>query len=66
MHIRPWFVTLIRDEEGVATVEYAVLLAALIVGLSVTWQPLGDAMSNTGEKTHQVIAAGGLTGVGCR
>ena len=66
MHIRPWFVTLIRDEEGVATVEYAVLLAGLIIGLSVTWQPLGDAMSNTSEETQQVIAAGGITGVGCR
>ncbi len=66
MHIRPWFVTLIRDEEGVATVEYAVLLAALIVGLSVTWQPLGDAMINAGEETQQVIAAGGVTGVSCR
>lgn len=66
MHIRQWFVMLIRDEQGLATVEYAVLLAGLIIGLSVTWQPLGDAMSNTGEKTQQVIAAGELTGVGCR
>ncbi len=66
MHIRPWFVTLIRDEEGLATVEYAVLLAGLIIGLSVTWKPLADAMVSTGEQTEQVIAAGGLTGVGCR
>jgi len=66
MQIRHWLVTLIRDEEGVATVEYAVLLAALIIGLSVTWQPLGNAMINTGERTHQVISAGGVTGVSCR
>ena len=66
MHIRHWFVTLITDEEGLATVEYAVLLSVLIVGLSVTWQPLGDAMINTGEKTQQVIAVGGVTGVGCQ
>ena len=58
--------TLIRDEEGAATVEYAVLLAALIVGLSVTWQPLGDAMANTGDKTQGLIAAGVLTGVACQ
>ncbi len=66
MNIRQLFITLIRDEEGAATVEYAVLLAALIVGLSVTWQPLGDAMINTGEKTQQIIAVGGVTGVGCQ
>ncbi len=62
MNIRQLFITLIRDEEGAATVEYAVLLAALIV----TWQPLGDAMINTGEKTQQIIAVGGVTGVGCQ
>ena len=66
MQIRHWFVTLIRDEQGLATVEYAVLLAGLIIGLSVTWQPLADVMVSTGEETEQVIAAGGLTGVGCR
>ncbi len=66
MHIQHWFVTLIRDEEGLATVEYAILLAGLIVGLSVTWQPLATVMANTAEETEQVIAAGGLTGVGCR
>jgi len=58
--------TLIRDEEGLSTVEYAVLLSAIIVGLTVTWQPLVGVMANTGEQTEQVIAAGGLTGVGCR
>ncbi len=66
MQIRHWFVTLITDEEGLATVEYAVLLAGLIVGLSVTWQPLADVMVSTGEETEQIIAAGGVTGVSCR
>lgn len=66
MHIRHWFVTLITDEEGLATVEYAVLLAGLIIGLSVTWQPLADVMVSTGEETEQIIAAGGVTGVSCR
>jgi len=66
MNLRQCFMTLIRDEEGLATVEYAVLLSVLIVGLSVTWQPLGDAMINTGEKTQQVIAVGGVTGVACQ
>ncbi len=66
MKIRYWFVTLITDEEGLATVEYAVLLAGLIIGLSVTWQPLADVMVSTGEETEQIIAAGGVTGVSCR
>ena len=66
MYIRQRLVTLIRDEQGLATVEYAVLLAGLIIGLSVTWQPLADVMVSTGEETEQIIAAGGVTGVSCR
>ncbi len=66
MQIRHWFVTLIRDEQGLATVEYAVLLAGLIIGLSVTWQPLADVMVSTGEETEQAISAGTLTGVRCQ
>ncbi len=66
MHIRHWFVTLITDEEGLATVEYAVLLAGLIIGLSVTWQPLADVMISTGEEAEEVIAAGAVTGVSCQ
>ena len=66
MQIRHWLVTLIRDEQGVATVEYAVLLAGLIVGLSVTWQPLADVMVSTGEETEQAISAGGVAGVRCQ
>ena len=66
MQIRHWLVTLIGDEQGLATVEYAVLLAGLIIGLSVTWQPIADVMVSTGEETEQVIAAGGVTGVSCR
>ena len=66
MQIRHWPVTLIRDEQGLATVEYAVLLAGLIVGLSVTWQPLADVMVSTGEETEQAISAGGVAGVRCQ
>ena len=66
MQIRHWLVTLIRDEQGLATVEYAVLLAGLIVGLSVTWQPLADVMVSTGEETEQAISAGGVAGVRCQ
>ena len=66
MQIRHWLVALIRDEQGLSTVEYAVLLSAIIIGLTVTWQPLIGVMANTGEQTEQAIAAGGLTGVSCR
>jgi len=66
MQIRHWLVTLIRDEQGLATVEYAVLLAGLIVGLSVTWQPLADVMVSTSEETEQAISAGGVAGVRCQ
>jgi len=66
MGTQHWFMTLITDEEGVATVEYAVLLSAIIIGLTVTWQPLVDVMANTSEETEQAITTGGLTGVSCR
>ncbi len=66
MSIQHWFVMLIRDEQGLATVEYAVLLAGLVIGLSVTWQPLADVMISTGEETEQAISSGGLAGVRCQ
>ena len=55
MHIRPWFVTLIRDEEGLATVEYAVLLAVLIIGSGAIWQVLVSAMTTPTEQAAQVV-----------
>jgi len=36
---------LIRDEEGLATVEYAVLLAGLIIGSAGIWQVIVSAMT---------------------
>ncbi len=66
MHILQWFRTLIRDEQGLATVEYAVLLSAIIIGLTVTWQPIIGVMAHTSKETEQLIAAGGVSGVGCR
>ena len=66
MHIQHWFTTLIRDEQGLATVEYAVLLSAIIIGMTVTWQPLVGVMVHTSHETELAIAAGGVSGVGCR
>ena len=46
---------LMADEAGLTTVEYALILSVLIVGLCVTWQPLGDAMVGIAEDTAEAI-----------
>ncbi len=56
MHILHWFVTLIRDEEGLATVEYAVLLAGLIVGAGAIWQIIVSAMTTPTEQAAQSVS----------
>ena len=55
MHIGHWFVTLIRDEEGLATVEYAVLLAGLIIGAAGIWQVIVGAMTTPVEQAGQSV-----------
>ena len=36
-----------QDESGVSTVEYALLLAVLVVGTASAWTALGEAISST-------------------
>ncbi len=55
MHIQHWFATLIRDEEGLATVEYAVLLAGLVIGSAAIWQVIVSAMTTPTEQAGQVV-----------
>ncbi len=43
------------DQEGLTTVEYALILSVLIVGLCVTWQPLGHAVVGIAEDTSEAI-----------
>lgn len=47
--------TLIRDEEGLATVEYAVLLAGLIIGSASIWQVIVSAITTPTEQAAQVV-----------
>jgi len=47
------------DEEGVATVEYALLLSGLVVGGASVWQVLGDAIKNTITEVANTISSGG-------
>ncbi len=55
MHIGHWFVTLIADEEALATVEYAVLLAGLIIGSAAIWQVIVSAMTTPTAQAAQVV-----------
>jgi len=56
MYIQHWFVTLIRDEEGLVTVEYAVLLSGLIVGAGAIWQVLASALATPAEQAGQSVS----------
>jgi len=55
MHIRQWLVTLIGDEQGLVTVEYAVLLSGLIVGAGAIWQVMVSAMATPADQAGQAI-----------
>ena len=55
MHIQHWLATLIRDEEGLATVEYAVLLAGLIIGSAVIWQVMVSAMTTPTAQAAEAV-----------
>ncbi len=52
---RHWFLTIITDEEGLATVEYAVLLAALIVGSAAIWQVIVCAMTTPTAQAAEAV-----------
>ncbi|MFO8081108.1 MAG: Flp family type IVb pilin [Armatimonadota bacterium] len=47
-----------RDEEGVTTVEYALLLALVVVAGITAWSSLGEAVSNTISESASTIANG--------
>ena len=49
------------DEKGVATVEYALLLAVLVVGMASVWQILRDAVGNALAGAANTIASGDVT-----
>lgn len=49
----------LRDESGLTTVEYALLLALVVVGAIVAWQALGNTV-----KTTVNSSAGSITNAG--
>jgi len=55
MHLLHWFVTLIRDEEALATVEYALLLAGLIIGSAAIWQVMVSAMTTPTAQAAETV-----------
>jgi len=57
--MRSSFAALWRREEGVATVEYALLLALVVAASVLAWQGLSDTIGNMlGECTAQISNAG--------
>lgn len=45
-----------KDEEGVTTVEYALILALVSVAAILAWQTLGGRVSTTVDATSTAIA----------
>jgi len=45
-----------KDEEGLTTVEYALLLALVVVAGILAWQGLGDTVQNTVSDSSGTIA----------
>lgn len=45
-----------QDEEGLTTVEYALLLALVVVAGILAWQGLGDTVGNAVDDSANTIA----------
>ena len=48
-----------RDEEGSASVEYALLLAVVVVAGIAAWRELGNVVGNVVEQSTATVASGG-------
>ncbi len=48
----------LRDEEGVATVEYALLLAVVVVASITAWRALGEAVRTVVQESADQVANG--------
>lgn len=48
-----------RDEAGVTTVEYALLLALVSIAAITAWTVLGQRVSNTVTSVNSVLPGGG-------
>ena len=49
------------DEKGVVTVEYALLLSVLVVGMASIWQMLRAAVAYAVADAANTISSGGVT-----
>jgi Flp pilus assembly pilin Flp len=58
MEMQMRLLELARDEEGVATVEYALLLSLVVVGTLVAWRTLGLTIRNVLEQSADQISSG--------
>lgn len=50
---------LVRDEDGTATVEYALLLSLVVIASIAAWQSLSDTLANVLRESTNTIATGG-------
>jgi Flp pilus assembly pilin Flp len=46
-----------RDDDGMTTVEYALLLALIVVSAMTAWQGLDVSVSDAAERTADTMAA---------
>lgn len=53
--MRNLFSSFVRDESGAAAAEYALILAALVVGIALAFTNLGTAISDSLKSTGDTI-----------
>ncbi len=58
MSIKRAFRRFACDEDGMATVEYALLLALVVVGTMTAWRALGTAIGDVLEQSADQISTG--------
>jgi Flp pilus assembly pilin Flp len=51
----------IRDEQGLETVEYAIILGLIVVGTIITIGLIGDKVYNAFNSANTGMASGGMT-----
>jgi Flp pilus assembly pilin Flp len=52
------FLYFLKDEEGVATVEYALLLSVVVVAGIAAWRTLGEAIRTAAQESADSVANG--------
>ena len=65
MRLHHWVHKLIADQEGLTTVEYALLLSGLLIGAGVLWSPLRCAVLGIVGDTGDALGTAADRGCGC-